>query len=290
MFELKNKSVVLAVREDLGAAISSYEFTDGQPIFRTAPAGSNAPFEMACILLTPWCNRISNGGFNYQGTFYPLAPNMEDSNLPLHGDAFLKAWTCIDKTETSLTLELLSDSVIPFDYRAVVTYTLEGADLLIDFSVTNLSELELPYGLGLHPWFEQDDDTEIEAYVEQVLMNDEDNLPLAKVPVSDEPELDFRKSAVLPVGGLDNCFTGWNQQAVLSWPSRKMSVVVQADDSFSECHIYSKGRQGSFFCFEPVTHPVNAHNWPNDDQASLSHLKQGQSMITRCRFSPRLFK
>ena len=290
MLELKNSSVVLRVREDLGAAISNYEFIDGRPIFRAAPSGSNAPFEMACILLTPWCNRISHGGFNYQGVFYPLSPNIEDSHLPLHGNAFLREWTCTARTEDSLTLELLSDSVAPFNYRAVVTYTLEGADLVVDLSVTNLSNLELPYGLGVHPWFEQDADTEVQANVEHVLINDEDNLPVAKVLVSDEPDLDFRSSTLLPLNGLDNCFMGWDQQAVLTWPSRGMSLSVKADADFSECHIYSKGREGSFFCFEPVTHPANTHNWPGNSQPELSNLKNEESLNTHCRFSPKFYQ
>lgn len=281
---------MLRVREDLGAAISNYEFIDGRPIFRAAPAGSSAPFEMACILLTPWCNRISNGGFSYQGVFYPLAPNIKGSDLPLHGDAFLEEWTCIVKTESSLTLELLSDSIEPFNYRAVVTYTLEGEDLLVDFSVTNMSNLELPYGLGVHPWFVQDEDTEVQAYVEHVLINDKDNLPVAKVPVSDEPSMDFRSSTVLPLNGLDNCFTGWDQQAVLTWPSRGMSLEINAGTDFSECHLYSKGREGDFFCFEPVTHPANTHNWPDNSQPELSNLKNGESLNTHCCFSPKFYK
>ena len=287
MLELKNGSVVLEIREDLGAAVSRYDFVDGRSIFRPAPEHSNLPFDMACNLLIPWCNRISDGGFTLKDVFYPLAPNVEGDECALHGDAFQKEWSCIANTESSVTLELISDSVAPFNYRAEVTYTLEGADLIIALSVTNLSELELPYGLGLHPWFEQDEDTEIQAYAEQLIMSDEHNLPVAKVSIADKPELDFRRSKILPLNGLDNCYSQWNQSAVLTWPSRNMSVSVEADEHFTECHIYSKSRDDNFFCFEPVTHPVNAHNWPDKLLDGLRLLKQGQAMSTRCRFTPK---
>ncbi|PWQ94985.1 aldose 1-epimerase [Leucothrix arctica] len=288
MLEISNKDVVLQIRDDLGAAISRYDFVDGHAIFRPAPGDSKLPFEMACNLLVPWCNRISDGGFFCNDTFYPLAPNIEGDESPLHGDAFLKAWTCIATSDTSLTLELVSKNLGPFEYRAEVIYTLQGKDLTIDLSVTNLSTLELPYGLGLHPWFKQDEDTEIQASIQHVITSNEHNLPESKVVVSDKPELDFRTSNKLPVTGLDNCFTGWDQRAVLTWPSRNMSVVVDAGKNFTECHIYSKNRQGSFFCFEPVTHPVNAHNWPDQSLKGLTLLREGETITTHCRFSPEI--
>ena len=288
MFELRNKDVVLQVREDLGAAISRYDFVDGRAIFRPSPDGSKLPFEMACNLLVPWCNRISDGGFFCNGTFHPLSPNIEGDACPLHGDAFLKAWTCTFISDTVLTLELISEGVGPFEYRAEVTYTLDGKNLTVDLSVTNLSALELPYGLGLHPWFEQDEDTEIQASTQHVIITNEHSLPKLKVAVSDEPELDFRTSNKLPISGLDNCFTDWDQYAILTWPSRNMTLVIDADRNFTECHIYSKSRQGSFFCFEPVTHPVNAHNWPDKSLKGLELLKLGETITTHCRFSPEI--
>jgi len=271
MLELKNNHVVLQVREDLGAAISRYDFIDGQAIFRAAPEGSDLPFKMACNLLIPWCNRISDGGFSYDGVFHPLAPNIEGEDCPLHGDAFLKPWTCISQSDTVLTLELVS-TIEPFQYRAEVTYRLDGTDLVIDLSVSNLSEVELPYGMGLHPWFEQDEDTEIQLDAEQVILSNKDNLPVKTSPISEQAE----------------CFTGWNQQAILTWPSRNMSVKVQADNAFSECHVYTMSRQNDFFCVEPVTHPVNTHNWPDSSQRGLQRLKKGDTMTASCRFSPKL--
>ena len=284
MLEIRNDQVVLQVREELGAAISRYSFLDGRAIFRTAAEDSNVPFDMGCIFLIPWCNRVSGGGFHFNDQFYPLASNIEGETAALHGNAFQNVWQCIAQESDSLTLRFDSSELEPFRYRAEVTYTLEGADLLVRLSVNNVGECALPYGVGVHPWFEQDKDTTIHAHAEQVLLNNDQNLPIAQESLSAHPALDFSKAKSVPENGLDNCFTGWNQQAELSWPSRGMKVQIEADTMFTEYHVYSMGREGDFVCFEPVSHPANNHHWPNGSQQGLTVLKPGESIKTHCSF------
>ena len=178
MFEIKTAQACVQIREDLGAAVASYDLSDGRAIFRPAAEAASDEFEMACNLMLPWCNRVSDGGFCCDGVFYPLAPNYAGDSLPLHGNAFQQAWKLVRKTESSITLSLESESMKPFHYLAEVTYRLEGAALTIDLSVTNLSEMRLPYGLGLHPWFVQESDTLLQTDTEAVILTDARQLPM----------------------------------------------------------------------------------------------------------------
>ena len=53
--------------------------------------------------------------------------------------------------------------------------------------------------------------------------------------------------------------------------------------------LYSPGREAAFFCFEPVSHVVTAHNLPGGPEANgLVVLDPNEQMEFRCRFSPRI--
>lgn len=286
MLTIKTAQACVQIREDLGAAVSRYDLLDGRAVFRPAPSDSNIEFEMACNLMLPWCNRISDGGFYCDDVFYPLAANCEDDPSPLHGNGFQQVWEVDAQTESSVTLKLESKSLEPFHYLAEVIYQLHGADLTVDLSVTNLSEVRLPYGLGLHPWFIQEPDTLLQAAVESVILMNEAPLPVKTTPVSDIPEWDFHQPKSLPKDGFDHCFTEWSQRATIAWPSRNLQLAIEAGDNLPHCHIYSKNNQSDFFCFEPVSHPLNAHNWPDRSLSGLTLLATGERLSTRCTFSP----
>lgn len=286
MLTIRTAQAYVQIREDLGAAVSSYDLADGCAVFRSASSASNIEFEMACNLMLPWCNRISDGGFYCNDVFYPLAANCDDDPSPLHGNGFQQVWQVAVQTESSVTLNLESESLEPFHYLAEVTYQLHGADLTVDLSVTNLSETRLPYGLGLHPWFIQESDTLLQAAAESVILMNETPLPVKIVPVSDISEWDFHQEKTLPKDGFDHCFTEWNQQATITWPSRNLQLSIKTDNNLPHCHIYSKNNQSDFFCFEPVSHPLNAHNWPDRSLSELTLLSIGEKLSACCTFSP----
>ena len=80
---------------ELGAGLASYDVIDAgdrRPVFRPCRKPSAArPFDLASILLVPWSNRISGGGFTFAGKFHPLQPNLPGEPYPIHGNGFSKA-------------------------------------------------------------------------------------------------------------------------------------------------------------------------------------------------------
>lgn len=286
MLEIKNSQARVHIREELGAAIARYDLADGRAVFRPAEDDAADEFEMACNIMLPWCNRISDGGFYCDEVFYPLGPNREGDALPLHGNAFQQVWQVKDHSGEAVTLFLESRDLEPFHYLAEVCYRLEGAELTIKLSVQNLSEVRLPYGMGLHPWFVQESDTQLNTFTESVLQKNEEHLPVESVLVRDIPEWDFSEGKQLPRDGFDNCFSGWSRQALIRWPSRNLQLTIQADEALPYCHIYSRNNKEDFFCFEPVSHPVNAHNWPDRSLSTLKLLNQGESFSSECVFTP----
>ena len=286
MLQISTAQAIVQIREDLGAAIARYDLTDGRAVFRPAKADASDEFDMACNIMLPWCNRISDGGFYSDGVFYPLAPNREGDALPLHGNAFQQVWKVKQQSDATVTLVLESSVLEPFHYLAEVCYQLEGAELTVKLSVENLSDMPLPYGFGLHPWFIQEPDTLLKTSTEAVILTDEAQLPVKSVLLDEVPEWDFRVGRLLPKDGFDHCFSGWNRQALIRWPSRGLQLSIQADEALPYCHIYSRNNKADFFCFEPVSHALNAHNWPDRSLSLLKILNQGESFSSECVFTP----
>ncbi|MEM6988477.1 MAG: aldose 1-epimerase [Pseudomonadota bacterium] len=269
-----------------GAAVVHYTLTDGTALFRPTPSEVQSPFDYACILMVPWCNRISDGGFYLDGDFYPITPNMPGQDCPLHGNAFLQPWRVVEQASDSVEMALVSRGPAPYHYEARVRYTLRGAALSLDLGVCHWGDSRVPYGLGIHPWFDKDDDTTLQFKSAEFVSADAQTLPVARMPLSSEPNWQFDAGKRLPVDGIDNAFCGWDGRARLSWPSQGRYLEVVTDPPQVCCHVFTPGQTADFFCFEPVSHLPNAHNWQGASPNGLTLLSQGDELAFRSVFTP----
>ena len=277
---------------ELGAGLASYDLVDQDeriPLLRPcrdlAPAH---PSDLACNLLLPWSNRISGGGFLFAGTFHPLAPNLEGEPYPIHGNGFSSAWTVAAATARAVQLTLASDGPGPFRYRARAAYALERGALTMRLSIANHAREALPFGLGFHPWIVRTQGTLLEARAERVVLETSDHLPAREAAVSSRPEWDFAAPRLLPDGWINNAFLGWDGKAVVDWRDRGVQLLVEADPPLCVYILYSPSRAANFFCFEPVTHPVDAHNAPGGPAANgLVILAPQAALAASCGFEPR---
>jgi len=263
--EIQNDSARLVVIPAMGAGIAAYEALrqDGLsvPLLRRWKPSSDAdPFALACNLLVPWSNRISGGGFVYQEQFHPLAPNFPGQNHPLHGNGFQVPWNVLQSSATSVTLELRDAVVGPFRYAASVRYETRGTSLEMELTVENQASEVLPYGMGFHPWFPRHPGTRLRAPAATVWHEDAEHLPTHAQLVSDVPEWDFIKSKSLPRGWINNGFAGWNRTAEIIQPEDGLRCSISASENLGVYLLYSPSEHGGFFCFEPVSHLVDAHN------------------------------
>jgi aldose 1-epimerase len=278
-----NRSRVV-IRPDLGAGLSAFTFDD-EPIFRTAPDGTQQPFELALNLLVPWSNRISGGGFSFEGQFHRLEPNLPGEPFPIHGNGFCERWDVVSQSGQECVLTLFS-GVGPYRYEADVVYRLERASLAVTLSVRNTGELALPFGLGLHPWLPRDAATFLRAAARTAQLQDERYLPIDFQPVAERPDWNFTSEKPLPSGWINNAFSGWNGSATITWHKRRLKLDIT---SVGAAHyiVYSPNAEAAFFCFEPVTHPVDAHNLPGGPlENGLAILKPGQTQRLSCHFKP----
>ncbi|WP_439868255.1 aldose 1-epimerase [Pseudomonas syringae] len=264
----------LTLAPDIGGSIVNWTvLASGQPLLRPSDEqalAAGTPRRLACYPLAPWSNRIGNDGFETPDGWLALEPNSANDPLPIHGSAWQQTWTVIEQSAEQVCLQL--DSQTPFAYRAHLRYTLREGTLSIKLTTTHQDSRAVWHGLGLHPYLPRTAHTRLQARAAQVWLCDEAGLPRA---LQDLPaEWDFRHGNALPDTRLDNGFTGWDGQSIISQPDLGYELHCQATDSEYFLVFCPPGLD--FFCFEPVSHPVNAHHLPG--RPGLKLLREEESV------------
>jgi aldose 1-epimerase len=284
---LDNGALRLVVNPAIGGAVVRFDaLTNNGPVALMRPGADDEhdPNRLAMYPLVPWSNRISEGGFSWRGQHYRLVPNLTGEPCPIHGDGWQQPWRVESRGEHTLRLSLRSSNQAPFDYRAELTYSLEGDRLDVVLAVTHLGEHPAPYGLGLHPWFPRTADVRLEAAAEGVWDVDARQLPTEWRRLGPEDPWSFSRSSALPSGKIDNLFTGWNGRALLSWPERGLALEVSVDSGGSRYLVFSPDEHADFFCFEPISHDVDAHHFDDPLAHGLVELRRGESLEYSSRF------
>ncbi|HEV2514249.1 MAG TPA: aldose 1-epimerase [Devosia sp.] len=272
MVELSSDTLRFAATTE-GGGIDRLEAVqhDGRLVPVLMPA--TGALKGGCQLLVPWSNRLSGGGFDYEGQFHAVAPNVAGERYPLHGDGFQRSWRVSRKEATELELELEDGAIGPYRYTAHVTYGIGDGFLFASLTVVNQAAMALPFGLGFHPWFPRTPTTLLRASATQVELQDEQYLPTEVVGVGERHGFDFRRGSHLPGGWVNNAFLGWDGTAELAIGYEEPKISLTASTSLNTFILYSPSTEADFFCFEPVTHAVDAHQ-----RGGLTRLEPGEAM------------
>ena len=279
------------VAPDLGGGLVSYDLVGAAgraALFRPCrnPSGAR-PFDLASNLLVPWSNRISGGGFHFGGRFHSLQPNLPGEPYPIHGNGFSSMWAVEKASAERVELSLTSNGPGPFCYDARAAYALDAGALRMWLWVRNVGPRALPFGLGFHPWLVRTPQTLLLAKAERVVLEGSARLPVGQAPVSSRREWDFAAPRALPASWINNAFLGWDGRARVFWSDRGLALDIAADPPLSIYIVYSPAGEPDFFCFEPVSHLINAHNLPGGATTNgLTILAPQQSVSISCRFRP----
>jgi aldose 1-epimerase len=133
-------------------------YGDPQPFALNVPTRSGIP------ILFPFPNRIRDGRFSWQGKDFQLPRNDPGNKNAIHGFACRRAWRVIEQGGDDRAAWVTGEfqaaadapearSLWPADYRLRVTYRLAATSLRIEGEVENPDQVDLPFGLGYHPYF-----------------------------------------------------------------------------------------------------------------------------------------
>jgi len=227
--ELRDSRARLTISPAAGAAILRYDalLPGRPPIPLMKPTEGGQAF--GCQLLVPFSNRISGGGFDFDGQFHAVEPNVPGEAFPIHGDGFQRAWRVASQSATAAELRLDHGAIGPWRYAARVNYALDDGALVATLHVENRAPMRLPYGLGFHPWFPRDAGTTLRAKAGRVWLEDERHLPAGVEAMTAHPAWHFSRAAPLPQRWVNNGFDGWDGRATIAQP--RHGVVLSLETS-----------------------------------------------------------
>jgi len=286
---LMSDTAKIEISPELGGSILAYDAKlHGKfvPILRNSHQARSV-LESSCFPLVPYSNRIKHGLLNWQEKNYKLSLNHLPEKHSIHGHGWQLPWKVINKTDTSVTLEYdYQKAEWPFSYNARQVFTLKDSSLNIELSLVNHSTNQMPAGLGLHPYFSSTKKTSLKCSVKRMWAVDNESMPtiLGVAPKA----LANSEGLLIPNSNLDNVFTGFSGNAIITWPEWKAKADITSSPNCKFIVVYSPQGQ-SYFCLEPVTHITDAINMSNEgvDNTGVVTLNPQEKMTVSMCISPK---
>jgi aldose 1-epimerase len=252
----------------------------GVEVLRTLPAGSRNPLDAACFPLVPYANRIAHASFPMAGAHVQLPRNFPPETGNLHGIGWESAWEVTAQGTFKCALEHRHEGLGPAPWKDDITcwpwaYQADQRVMLgpkgcaISLTLTNRSNVPMPAGLGLHPYFRRRPETRVRFAAAGMLPVNHALIPTGEVAA---PDLfaDFARGSTLPADTIDHCFTAWDGMATISDDLGQITVMARGAPHL---HLYAPA-DGSALCLEPVSHTPDALN---QDPASMTLVPPGCS-------------
>lgn len=244
----------------------------GMDVLRPWPGrAEEGPFAIAMNLMVPFSNRISRA-FPWDGDVYPVAANLPGEPFAIHGDVFQREWEVLEAGPADARLAVEGE-IGPWRHRATVDYHLGARGVVCVLRVENRGNGAMPFGGGFHPWFPRGAETRLQFAAEGYWPEDARHLPATEAPVALPKGWDWHAEGPLPNGWINAGFAGWDGSATIRQPGMVIRLLATGCGTTI---VYSPDAKSGFFCFEPVSHPVDAHNLPG--QPGLVRLAPGENL------------
>lgn len=236
--------------------------------------------------MVPYANRIAGNAFAFGGRTWRFEANNPPERFNVHGTGWQSAWQSeAGSSAVLLSLDRLAPDE-PYSYRATQHFGLTPSGLEVAMTLTNMGEVAMPFGFGLHPWFDRDADAELRFTARYFFMEGPQGVPSDRLATP--PELDFSLSRPLPVTWRNNDYGGWGGMAEIRFPSRRLGLAIKADPVFGHLMLYADPER-PFFCLEPQSNAPCAFNrigTANGEGMGAVILEPGESMRGTIVFSP----
>ncbi|MGZ8260039.1 MAG: aldose 1-epimerase [Caldimonas sp.] len=267
-FELRAGALRLAVRPDLGGAVSGLWHGETPILRSTAPGQLASAADAAMFPLVPYSNRLGYRRFRWRGRDHTTRANVADSPHSLHGVGWQRPWRIVASSALELVLEMRhgGDADWPFAFTARQYLAVDPSSLGARLQLTNDSDGEQPAGLGWHPYFVKRARSRMHVEVSHRWDADATLLPTRKVA---QHGID---SDLAPLA-YDHCFEGWRGPARL----RDERFSLRLASSLSRLVVYTPP-ECDHFCVEPVSHVTNAIHMADPAAHGLVALAPGATL------------
>lgn len=224
------------------------------------PGSAHEPLESACFPLIPYCNRLKNGHFLWNGRDISLPLNFPPESNSLHGLGWTCGWEMIEAapSQVRLAYRYSGQDGWPWPFLAEQAIALDEAGCTIALSLANTGHETMPAGLGLHPYFRRHPANRVNRVnfvAETVLLSDGATMPTG-IEAPSSHFGDFASTATLPHETIDHCWRGWGGRVTME---DDLGTIVMTARGAAHLHVYAPA-DGSALCFEPVSHTPDALN------------------------------
>jgi len=294
--EFKNEIIELIALGDSGEEKMSMKFCPekGCNMFSLKADGTEFIFEkvdyqghkmfLGVPVLYPFPNRMKDARFEFDGFDYVFEPNNGD--LLLHGLIMNSPWETSDPVISSDGISVHNQIVFdnesvlyqqyPIKQKLELDFSLKQDRVCLTFTISNLDEnRRLPFGLGIHPYFNiigPRESVKIQVPAKK-WMEAENLMPSGKlIPLSDGPG-DMREPVALSDLDLDDVFWGMapEESQKIFFEEIGKQVTFKASDIFTHSCIFCPPKL-PFFCMENQTCSANSHNLFSSGYVEESHL------------------
>jgi len=241
---------------------------------------------VAMFPMAPYANRIAGNAFEFGARRWQVLSNNPPEKFNVHGSGWKHAWT-VTKTgpaDATLSLEIVTRPE-PYSYRAEQAFVASDDGLSVTMTLTNTGRVTMPFGFGLHPWFDRDQDVTLQFKARRFYLEEPEGI--SGDPITVPPELDFANGRPLPGGWRNNDYGGWDGEAIIRFPTRGVGLRIKANPVFNHLMLYADPTK-PYFCVEPQTNASGAFNrgrW-NDPEEGVILLAPGESATGTVSFMP----
>jgi aldose 1-epimerase len=284
---LSNERVQLGFCPEVGVSLTRFQFSPKSGgtinlfpdvLFPLSSSSSSASFLMA-----PYSNRIRDGKFSFGQSTYQLSLGEKHA---IHGDVRNRSWSPREISEVRGVFELDAERCPDFNFPFPAVYECQIELLDSGFRQSLLIENRgtemMPVGGGFHPYFRRE---LLSGEVPQLCFRargsyeSESEVPLPTGVIRDLTQFNDYGTLKELCSGHDDCFFGWDGEAILYWPEAGIRLHIEASNNCQHVILYSPV-DSDRFAFEPASHCIDSFNLyaQGYDQTGMQILEPGQSL------------
>jgi len=251
-------------------------------------------------VLYPTPNRVENGVFIFNGKVYEQVKR--GRHIFEHGLVYDEEWNLVKLRATekeallsaqiTWTIDSPLFEAFPFPHSLTLTFRLIDGAIDITYDIFNYGSEEIPFGFGLHPYFQKlsgEEKTMLTLPVEYVMEATEALLPTGKILQVSGTAFDLNHPTAIGELDLDHVFlrAADDTPATIHYTEQGFKVNVHATNDFSHFVIYSPAGT-PYFCVETQTCSTNAHNLYHRGLREISGLMMaapGEHKTGRVRYT-----
>jgi aldose 1-epimerase len=283
----------VTLEPETGGLIRSIDWTaaDGRcHALLHAPEGAlglpNSPRRFGLWAMVPFANRAFGAVIRHGDELFELPVNDPDTGSTIHGFGWQSVWEPSHiGNERIILRHQRVEGDDPYRYMAQLSISLVPGAVAIALSVVNQAAQPLPYGIGLHPWFNCATDTTLTmdadgafsfapGYRATGLNSYTDGGPY-RSPVIFQRAVETAHS-----------FTGWSGDAAIESAAQGFGIGIKASPNLN-CPVVWAPADAPFLCVEPQSHGIGA---PSEKLAGeltpLTVLQPGGALSGWMRLTP----